>query len=250
MLKALGAGDDLAHSSIRFGLGRFNTEEEVDYVAQKVIDVVRKLRELSPLYEMHKEGIDLTKVGRCTNLTSGNAEVSEDALMRVECTLQCQHPDRDTHLGAPVVTSPKRTSPAALRETLVDVVHTDAGHRGAEALADTSQQACIAEVSRRLHNGLRPRSGIVVPPSGDGSVVSGSTIPYRRVWSPGTCITATTRNHQGRMGSKEASIYLGGPATVAWSAVMGAIADPRPRRELRRRRYLARLVQMRLDGVA
>jgi cysteine desulfurase len=62
VLKALGAGDDLAHSSIRFGLGRFNTEEEVDYVADKVVDVVRKLRELSPLYEMAKEGIDLTKV--------------------------------------------------------------------------------------------------------------------------------------------------------------------------------------------
>jgi cysteine desulfurase len=61
-LKALGLGDDVAHSSIRFGLGRFNTQAEVDYVADKVIDVVQKLRELSPLYEMAKEGIDLTKV--------------------------------------------------------------------------------------------------------------------------------------------------------------------------------------------
>ena len=62
VLKALGAGDELAHSSIRFGLGRFNTQAEVDYVAAKVVDVVRRLRELSPLYEMHKEGIDLSKV--------------------------------------------------------------------------------------------------------------------------------------------------------------------------------------------
>src|SRR5207302_6231238 len=62
VLKALGVGDDLAHTSIRFGLGRFNTEEEVDYVAGRVIDVVRKLRELSPLYEMAKEGIDLSQV--------------------------------------------------------------------------------------------------------------------------------------------------------------------------------------------
>jgi cysteine desulfurase len=62
VLKALGAGDDIAHSSIRFGIGRFNTEEEVDYAADRVIEVVRRLRELSPLYEMAKEGIDLSKV--------------------------------------------------------------------------------------------------------------------------------------------------------------------------------------------
>jgi cysteine desulfurase len=62
VLKALGTGDDLAHSSIRFGIGRFNTEAEVDYVAERVVDVVRRLRELSPLYEMAKEGIDLKTV--------------------------------------------------------------------------------------------------------------------------------------------------------------------------------------------
>jgi cysteine desulfurase len=62
VLKALGVGEDLAHTSIRFGIGRFNTEEEVDYVAKRVVDVVRRLRELSPLYEMVKEGIDLKSV--------------------------------------------------------------------------------------------------------------------------------------------------------------------------------------------
>ncbi len=62
VLKALGTGDELAHSSIRFGLGRFNTEAEVDYVSEKVVDVVKRLRELSPLYEMAKEGIDLKSV--------------------------------------------------------------------------------------------------------------------------------------------------------------------------------------------
>ncbi len=62
VLKALGLGDDVAHSSIRFGLGRFNNEAEVDYVADKLIDIVQKLRELSPLYEMVKEGIDISKI--------------------------------------------------------------------------------------------------------------------------------------------------------------------------------------------
>jgi cysteine desulfurase len=60
VLKALGAGDDLAHSSIRFGLGRWTTEEEVDYVATKLISVVTRLREMSPLYELAKEGVDLS----------------------------------------------------------------------------------------------------------------------------------------------------------------------------------------------
>jgi cysteine desulfurase len=62
VLRALGVGDELAHSSIRFGLGRFNTEEEVDFVAELVVEKVSRLRELSPLYEMHKEGIDLKSV--------------------------------------------------------------------------------------------------------------------------------------------------------------------------------------------
>jgi cysteine desulfurase len=62
VLKALGVGEDLAHTSIRFGLGRFTTQEEVDYVIDKMVQVVTKLRELSPLYEMAKEGIDISKV--------------------------------------------------------------------------------------------------------------------------------------------------------------------------------------------
>lgn len=62
VLKALGVGEELAHTSIRFGLGRFNTEEEVDFVVQRVVEIVNKLREMSPLYEMAKEGIDLKSV--------------------------------------------------------------------------------------------------------------------------------------------------------------------------------------------
>ena len=59
VLKALGVGEDLAHTSIRFGLGRFNTAEEVDIVVERVVQEVRRLRDMSPLYEMAKEGIDL-----------------------------------------------------------------------------------------------------------------------------------------------------------------------------------------------
>ncbi len=62
VLKALGVGDELAHSSLRFGIGRFNTEADVDRVSDKIVDVVTRLREMSPLWEMHQEGVDLTKV--------------------------------------------------------------------------------------------------------------------------------------------------------------------------------------------
>jgi cysteine desulfurase len=62
VLKALGVGEDLAHTSIRFGLGRFNTQEDVEYVIERVVAEVRRLRDLSPLYEMAKEGIDLSSV--------------------------------------------------------------------------------------------------------------------------------------------------------------------------------------------
>ncbi|MBI4446777.1 MAG: IscS subfamily cysteine desulfurase [Acidobacteria bacterium] len=62
VLKALGVGEDLAHTSIRFGLGRFNTEEEVDYVIDNVVSAVQKLRAMSPLYEMASQGIDLKSV--------------------------------------------------------------------------------------------------------------------------------------------------------------------------------------------
>ncbi|MBL4591345.1 MAG: IscS subfamily cysteine desulfurase, partial [Phycisphaerales bacterium] len=62
VLKALGVGDDLAHSSLRISMGRWTTEEEVEYAANKIVQAVKKLRDLSPLFDMHNEGIDITKI--------------------------------------------------------------------------------------------------------------------------------------------------------------------------------------------
>ena len=58
----LGVGEELAHTSIRFGLGRFNTEAEVDYTVDLVVKSVERLRELSPLWEMHQEGVDINSI--------------------------------------------------------------------------------------------------------------------------------------------------------------------------------------------
>jgi cysteine desulfurase len=62
VLKALGVGDELAHSSLRFGIGRFNTEEEIDFVVSRVVNEVSRLREMSPLWELAQEGVDLATV--------------------------------------------------------------------------------------------------------------------------------------------------------------------------------------------
>jgi cysteine desulfurase len=68
VLRAMAVGDELAHSSIRFGIGRFTTREEIEFAAAQVIENVKRLRELSPLYEMVQEGIDLSTV----NWTAGH----------------------------------------------------------------------------------------------------------------------------------------------------------------------------------
>lgn len=62
VLRAIGADEDLAHSSIRFGIGRFTTVEEIDYTAKKCIQHVTRLREMSPLWEMVQEGVDLKTI--------------------------------------------------------------------------------------------------------------------------------------------------------------------------------------------
>jgi cysteine desulfurase len=62
VLKSLGVGDELAHSSLRLSLGRFNTEAEVDYTIENITRAVHHLRKLSPLYDLHKEGIDISKI--------------------------------------------------------------------------------------------------------------------------------------------------------------------------------------------
>ncbi len=62
MLRALGRSDELAHSSLRMTIGRWTTQEEIDYAVQTIRDNVARLRELSPLWEMHKDGIDLSTI--------------------------------------------------------------------------------------------------------------------------------------------------------------------------------------------
>jgi cysteine desulfurase len=62
VLRALGIDDELAHSSIRFSLGRFTTEEEIDYTVKLIKEKVAQLREMSPLWEMYKEGVDMKQV--------------------------------------------------------------------------------------------------------------------------------------------------------------------------------------------
>ena len=67
VLRALGRNDELAHSSIRFTIGRFTTEEEIDFLIKLLHEKIGKLRELSPLWEMHKEGVDLNTVEWATH---------------------------------------------------------------------------------------------------------------------------------------------------------------------------------------
>lgn len=62
VLRALGLADENAHSSLRFGIGRFTTVEEIDYVSEKIVAVVNKLRDMSPLWELHQDGVDLTTI--------------------------------------------------------------------------------------------------------------------------------------------------------------------------------------------
>lgn len=62
VLRALGAAEDLAHSSLRFGIGRFTTEAEIDYVVKKITQTVQRLRDMSPLWEMVQEGIDINTI--------------------------------------------------------------------------------------------------------------------------------------------------------------------------------------------
>ena len=62
VLRALGLSDELAHSSIRFSIGRFTTDEEIDYAVRLISDAIGRLREMSPLWDMFKDGVDLSKV--------------------------------------------------------------------------------------------------------------------------------------------------------------------------------------------
>ena len=81
VLRAMGVGEEMAHSSIRFGLGRFTTDEEIDYVADLVIEKVTKLREMSPLYEMVKEGIDLKSIEWAAHLSTKTKAARKESTM-------------------------------------------------------------------------------------------------------------------------------------------------------------------------
>jgi cysteine desulfurase len=62
VLRALGLNDELAHSSLRFSIGRFTTEKDIDTAIQSVLNAVQKLRDLSPLWDMYKDGVDINKI--------------------------------------------------------------------------------------------------------------------------------------------------------------------------------------------
>ena len=103
-----GVGDDLAHTSIRFGLGRWSTEEEVDYVADKLTNVVTRLREMSPLYEMAKEGVDLSTMQWAQRKDSTDMAYSDKVIDHYENPRNVGSlPKEDPNVGTGLVGAPE-----------------------------------------------------------------------------------------------------------------------------------------------